>query len=219
MFMSFCKLAMASLLFLVGSCLSQDKGGVDPTVAVPVVQKILSSAQLSGSLEYWGVYGVTKPRPEFSKLRPVSGHEGSALDVLQEMFADDPKMRVTQESDGKIRMVETDVPRDFLEVKIHHLSFTSDDHGPKMAMLAILHTPEVIDFMDHNIGRKTAWEGWGLPGDDSIAIDKPSVPGELNDITVGAGTGLRTADVSRVLDLSELSQPGRRAEDLRRLSQ
>lgn len=45
---------MASLMFLVGSCLSQDKGGVDQRVAVPVVQKILSNAQLSGSLEYWG---------------------------------------------------------------------------------------------------------------------------------------------------------------------
>jgi len=183
MFTSFCRLAMTSLLFMVGSCLSQDKGGVDQTVAIPVVQKILSSAQLSGSLEYWGVCDVSKPRPEFPKLRPVSGHEGSALDALQEVFANDTKMRVTQESDGKIRMAETDVPKDFLEVKIHHLSFTSDYHGPRMAVYAILHTPEVMYFMDHNIGSKTAWEGWGLPS-DAIFIHKPSVPGELNDVTV-----------------------------------
>ena len=39
MFMSFCRLLMASLLFLVGSCLSQDRGGVDQTVAVPVGAK------------------------------------------------------------------------------------------------------------------------------------------------------------------------------------
>ena len=185
MFMSFCRLLMASLLFLVGSCLSQDRGGVDQTVAVPLVQKILSNAQLSGSLEYWGVCDVFKPRPEFPKLRPVSGHEGSAREVLQEVFADDTKMRVTQESDGKIRMVETDVPKDLLEVKLHHLSFPSNYHGPRMALNAILHTQEVRRFrMEHNIGPKTAWEeGFGLPG-DAIAIHKPSVPGELNDVTV-----------------------------------
>ena len=78
----FCRLVMASLLLLVSSCLSQEKAGVDQTVAVPEVQKILSSAQLSGSLEYWGLCDTSKPRPRQLKLRPVSGHEGSALDVL-----------------------------------------------------------------------------------------------------------------------------------------
>jgi hypothetical protein len=181
MFMLFSRLTMASLLFLIGSCLSQDKGGVDQTVALPVVQKILSRAQLSGSLEFWGLCD-SKLRSEFPRLRPISGHEGSALDALQEVFADDTKMRVTQESDGKIRMVETDVPKDLLEVKIHHLSFPSDYHSGAMALYAIVNTPEVIDFMDRNIGRKVAWEGWGLPG--QIVIHGPSVPGELNDVTV-----------------------------------
>jgi hypothetical protein len=181
MFMSFCKLAMASLLILVGCCLSQTIGGVDQTVAMPAVQKILSSAQLSGSLEYWGLCDF-KLRSEFPRLRPVSGHEGSARDVLQELFADDTKMRVTQESDGKIRMVETDVPKDFLEIKIHHLSFPSDYHSGAMALHAIVNTPEVIDFMERNVGRKTAWEGWGLPG--QIVIHGPSMTGELNDVTV-----------------------------------
>lgn len=99
------------------------------------MQKILSSAQLSGSLEYWGVCDVFKPRPEFPKLRPVSGHEGSAREVLQEVFADDTKMRVTQESDGKVRMVETDVPKDLLEVTIHHLSFPSNYSLPDLLIL------------------------------------------------------------------------------------
>jgi len=79
-------------------------------MALPEVRTILSSAKVSGSLEYWGVCDVSKPRPEFPTPRSVSGHEGSARGVLQEMFANDTKMRVTQESDGKIRMVETDVP-------------------------------------------------------------------------------------------------------------
>lgn len=182
MFTLFCRLAMASLMFLVGSCLSQDKGGVDQRVAVPVVQKILSNAQLSGSLEYWGFCDVNKGWPDFPEPRPVSGHEGSVLDVLQEMFADDPTMRVTQEHDGKIRMVETGVPRDFLEIKIHHLSIPSDYHSGAMAVYAILHSQEVIYFMDDNIGRKVAWEGWGMPG--QIFLQGPSVRGELNDVTV-----------------------------------
>jgi hypothetical protein len=179
---------MTFVLLLVGCCFSQEKAGVDQTVAEPEVRNILSRAQLSGSLEYWGLCDISKPRPPELRLRPVSGNEGSALEVLQEMFADDPKMRVTQESDGKIRMVETDVPQDLLEIKIRHLSFPplyqsrAIYHTGAMAVYAILNTQEVIQFMDHNIGRKVPWEGWGMPG--QIAIDGPSVPGELNDVTV-----------------------------------
>jgi hypothetical protein len=113
---------------------------------------------------------------------PVSGYEGSALDVLQEMFANDTKMHVTQDCDGKIRIAEIDVPQDLLEVKIDHLSFPSDYHGPRMAVIATLQSQEVMHFItDRNI---VPMGGWSLPGDDSIAIHKSSVPGELNDVTV-----------------------------------
>jgi hypothetical protein len=145
-------------------------------------QKILSTAQLSGSLEFWSVCDVAKPHAAFLKLRPVSGYEGSALEALQELFANDPKMQVTEESDGRIRMVETDVPRDFLEVKIHKLSFPADFHSGAFAVYFILNTPEVRAFMEGNIGRKVPWFGWGMPG--QIVIHGPSVPGELNDVTV-----------------------------------
>lgn len=171
---------MAVLLSLVGSCLSQDKGGVDQRVARPEVQKILSSEQLSGSLEYWGFCDLDKGWPDFPEPRSVSGRKGSALNILQEMFADDPKMRVIQERDGKIRMVETYVPQDFLEVKIHHVSF-SMSHSGAFAVYALLNTPEVTTFMDQNIGRMVAWEGWGMPG--QLVLDGPSVL-ELNDVTV-----------------------------------
>src|SRR5579862_2940986 len=178
------RIAMAVLLSLVGSCLSQDKGGVDQRVALQEVQKILSSEQRSGSLEYWGFCDLDKGWPDFPEPRSVSGRKGSALDILQEMFADDPKMRVIQERDGKIRMVETDVPQDFLEIKIHHVSFYmggAKAHSGALAVYAILNTPEVIAFMDQNIGRKVAWEGGGMPG--QLVPEGPSVP-ELNDVTV-----------------------------------
>jgi hypothetical protein len=180
MSMSVCRIAMSVLLCLVGSCLSQDKGGVDQRVALPEVEKILSSERRSGSLEYWGFCDLDKGWPDFPEPRSVSGRKGSALDLLQEMFADDPKMRVIQELDGKIRMAETDVPQDLLRVKIHHLSF-SGAHSGAMAVYILLNSPEIIAFMEQNIGREVAWEGWGMPG--QIVLYGPSVP-ELNDVTV-----------------------------------
>jgi len=126
---------MAMLLCLVGSCLSQDKGGVDQRVARQEVQKILSGEGRSGSLEYWGFCDPDQGWPDFPEPRSVSGHKGSALDLLQEMFADDPKMRVIQERDGRIRMAETDVPKDLLEVTIHHLSFPSNYSLPDLLIL------------------------------------------------------------------------------------
>jgi hypothetical protein len=179
MLMSACRIAAAVLLALVGSCLSQDKGGVDQRVALPEVQKILGSERRSGSLEYWGFCELDKGWPDFPEPRPVSGRKGAALDILQEMFADDPKMRVVQERDGKIRMAETDVPQDLLKVKIHHLSFSV--HSGAMAVYILLNSPEVIAFMEQNIGREVSWGGWGMPG--QIVRDGPSVP-ELNDVTV-----------------------------------
>jgi hypothetical protein len=147
----------------------------------------MSTERRSGSLEYWGFCDLDKGWPDFPEPRPVSGHKSSALDILQEMFADDPKMRVMQERDGKIRMAETDVPKDFLKVKLHHLSFSWPDssgvkaHSGAMAVYLVLNSPEVITFMEQNIGRMVAWEGWGMPG--QIVIHGPSVP-ELHDVTV-----------------------------------
>lgn len=188
---------VVGVLLLVGSCLSQEKGRVHQTVSVLRVQNIFSSERRSGSLEFWGLCDIFPP---VIKVRPVSGRNDSALEVLQGMFSDDPKMRVIQERDGKIRMVETDVPQDLLEVKIHHLSFSALYRKPwydprqseskailwvvtgPWAVYAILNTPEVIAFMDQNIGRQVAWMGWGMPR--QIARLGPSVPGELNDVTV-----------------------------------
>jgi hypothetical protein len=176
------RLTMFFLVLPASLCLGQGKGGLYQGAAVPMVQKVLSGAQLSGSLEFWGDCDTAWPRPEFAGLRPVTGKEVSALDSLREMFADDAEMRVTQDANRTIRMIEADVPQDFLEVKIHHISIPSSYHSGAMAVYYILNTPEVTDFMDRNIGREVAWMGWGMPG--QIAMYGPSVPGELNDVTV-----------------------------------
>lgn len=183
--MTFWRVGTAALLLLVGSCLGQNKSGravLHEFMAEQAVQKVLSTAQLSGSLEFWSVCDIAKPHAPFLKIQPVSGYGSAPLETLQELFANDAKMQVNQESDGKVRMVEADVPRDFLEVKIHHLSFPTDFHSGAFAVYFIVNTPEVRTFMEHKIGRKVPWFGWGMPG--QIHIHGPSVPGELNDVTV-----------------------------------
>jgi hypothetical protein len=98
------------------------------------------------------------------------------------MFADDPNMKVIQESGGIVRMYETDVPRDLLEIKIHHISFDVPGiHGPNMAIRHILSTPEVESFRKaHKIGPFT--EIFRVPSD---AGDRnPSVSGSLDDVTI-----------------------------------
>jgi len=117
-----------------------------------------------------------------------SDKSGTPVEVLREIFETDPKMRVAQESDGKIRMVETDVPNDLLNVKIHHLSFHDGpmSRGPGMALIAILKTPEVMPFRRENsIGPLFEYIGEGsfaLPG--NCCGRGRSVSGELDDVTV-----------------------------------
>jgi hypothetical protein len=185
---------MAALLFLLGPCLAQERGGLDPRAARPLITEVLSKAQLSGSLEYSGVCDFHKVYPDFPQLRWPTGHDSSPLEFLQTMFDVDPYMRVTQDSDGKIRMVETDVPSDLLSVQIQHLSFYPADarqsdpvHGPGMALLAISETPEVVAF-----GKAHSIEG--LPSPDKELIMPGDCCGggrivheELDDVTVSQG--------------------------------
>ncbi len=107
------------------------------------------------------------------------------------MFDVDPYMRVTQESEGKIRMVETDAPDDLLNVNIHRLTFFPANasppdavHGPRMALLAILRSPEVLAFgKAHDIdGLPYADMSVILPGD--CCGGGVIVHGELKDVTV-----------------------------------
>jgi hypothetical protein len=103
-------------------------------------------------------------------------------------------MQVTQEDGGMIRMMERNVPTDLLSVRIHHLSFFSSDfpfasefgpvHGPRMALIAILLSPEVVAFgREHNIANFPSPDrGFLLPGD--CCGGGLVIHGELNDVTV-----------------------------------
>lgn len=114
---------VSALAVLAVCCLGQDRGGVDSSVAVGLIQNVLRTAKVSGSLAYWGQCSNGMSRPDFPRVRRLSNYSGPPLKVLQEIFADDPYMRVTQEPNGIIRMMETDVPSDLLRVDIGHISF------------------------------------------------------------------------------------------------
>ena len=142
----------------------------------------MGRAQLSGSLEYWGVCDWHNFIADLPKIQSSSGKEISPVEEIRYMFAVDRMMQVTQERDGKVRMVESDVPDDLLDVKIHHVVLPGDVFGPTSATFAILKTPEVQNFqIEHNIGPKSDWApGFNFDG----PLSKPVAQVELNDVTV-----------------------------------
>lgn len=180
-----CSLTLASVLVLATASLGQTRGGEDPMAAMTTISTVLSRGHVSGSLAYWGQCGVHKPYPDFPKLRALSDYSGSPIEVLRRMFADDKHMRVTQERDGTVRMIEDDVPTDLLDVKIRHISFASGpmSHGANMALIQVLMLPEVEAFKKaHNIGppEENAFIFPGDAGDPGT----PTVSGDLENVTL-----------------------------------
>jgi hypothetical protein len=182
-------LAIAMTLALAGSCWGQEQQGTDPNVAVPLVMSVLSKAHVSGSLVFSG-HCDQEGVGDFPKIHASSNAEGP-LQTLREMFSDDPKMQITQEPDGTIRMIETDVPTDLLNLRIGHLSFKRDEgrlvsmYNPNEALWAILRAPEIVDFMRlHDIewpfqgARGVSW-AHGL-----LSAESPHISGDLDNVTL-----------------------------------
>src|SRR4029077_7043145 len=179
------KLSITCTIMLATCLLAQDRGGTPPGDGRMRLGGVFSKAHASGSLEYWGVCNFKKFYPDFPKVRAVPDREGSPVELLREMFSVDPEMRVSQDADGTIRMIEEDVPSDLLDVKIHQLTWLTGYHGPNMAVRAILITPEVIAFRrEHNIGPGSEWTTSFPLTNDALAPTKPSLIGSLHDVTV-----------------------------------
>lgn len=178
-------LGIMCLSTLAARMVAQDRGGTHPSVGRAVIGGVFSKAKASGSLEYWGVCDFKNYYPDFPKLRAVPDRQGSPVELLREMFVDDPEMRVSQDADGRIRMIEDDVPSDLLDVRIPHLQFTGEYHGIKFAIVTILKTPEVIAFRkEHKIGAEANWgPGFSL-NHSAFAPEVPRVLGDLYDVTV-----------------------------------
>ena len=174
------------ILVLIGICPGQERGGSNDEASADLIENILRKAQVSGSLEYWGRCDLQQPLPDFPRVRPLlRSSDGPPLPILREIFSDDAKMRVTQESDGTIRMVESDVPKDLLKVRITHISFM-DEYDSLSATLKIVHAREVQSFMKtHDIRGQLDGRGQGVRG--VIQGPSPVLPrmtGDLDNVTV-----------------------------------
>jgi hypothetical protein len=189
--MSSYRLTAASAFLLLTVCVGQAGSGVEAVIDLQLVHRILGSAQVPGSLAYSSC-GFRKRAPapdDLPAMRVLPDYSGPPKEVLQKIFADDSRMRVTQDEGGTIRMMETDVPRDLLDVKISHIAFDLSGRAAKMlggtngALVLILSTPEVKTFRKaHNIEPfPDAWKG---PSDGS---NSRRVSGDLHNVTVSEG--------------------------------
>lgn len=141
-------------------------------------------AKVSGSLIFLGHCDSNTP-PDFPKFRAPSATAGSPLEIARETFADDPAMKVWQDRDGTIRMMETGVPTDLLNVKIDYILFERNSTAIAAIRHVILQAPEVVNFMKaHNI-EKPLGEGLSRGSRPSARPDEShNISGSMEDVTV-----------------------------------
>jgi hypothetical protein len=181
--------AFAVALLIICSVQAGKSDDRTPIPALNLIRRILRSGYLSGSLAYSGC-GFDKRVPPDLPPFGVLDESGPPEEILRKLFSADPLMKVTREG-SMIRMMETRVATDLLNVKIHHVSFFPSDasdsdavHGPRMALLAILEAPEVVAFgKAHAIRSLPSPDKFmSMPGD--CCGGGRIVHGELNDVTV-----------------------------------
>jgi hypothetical protein len=81
---------------------------------------------MSASLEVSGACGSER-YPQFPQLGQKTGD--SVLPLLGEMLWSNRGVRVTQDSNEIIRIIGRDVPTDFLNVRISHITFEDYRHN------------------------------------------------------------------------------------------
>ncbi|HWY59397.1 MAG TPA: hypothetical protein VNZ03_33340 [Terriglobales bacterium] len=148
---------------------------------------VLGKTPFSGSLEYSGDCDEkSQELPVLPTVRvPLKDRDSSALVMLREMFADDHKMQVTQETGGTIRMVESDVPKELLDVTIRGLSF-NNIYDPITAEAMIMSAPEVQGFLKaHGIERGSDRFRLGVRGlRQGSEPGLPHTSGDLDNVSV-----------------------------------
>ncbi|MGD0758934.1 MAG: hypothetical protein ABR921_08520 [Candidatus Sulfotelmatobacter sp.] len=191
--MSAYRVALSLVFVLLLPCLSQQVG-LRFNDSPQLLRDVLKDAHVSGSVVFSGgckFQDRNGPLPHVGMRRDF----GSVRETLQHMLAVNSKIRVTQDSDGMVRIAEAGVATDILDVKIHHLSFPAstpqsfDDfpgplymHGPFVALMAILATPEVTAFQEaHHIDFDSTSR---VPGNLFSPAKSPEVSGELSDVTL-----------------------------------
>jgi hypothetical protein len=165
--------------------------------AQPILEA-LDKAKVSGSFVFprrCDLSGCNTPAPDFPHFRVPMRAGGSTVQVLREVLADAPAMQVTQDPNGTIRMNETGVPTDLLNVKISHILFES--YGQRVytangALKVILQIPEVLAFMKaHDIRGpfgpfdNCSGHGEAVPGNAGAwPSGSPHVSGSLDNVTL-----------------------------------
>jgi hypothetical protein len=155
----------------------------------PLLQA-LDRSGVSGSLVFSGhCPGFPGDIPH---LRVPSSSEGSLLQLARETFSDDPSMRVSQDSDGTIRINESGTSTELLDVKISHVSFEKNGvplryaiYSPGHALYyVILNAPEVLGFAKaHDI--QIPFVGTiGSQSGSQIPVDLPHVSGSMDNLTL-----------------------------------
>lgn len=184
--MSFRLLTTTLVFMLLTTCESQDRPATGFEDGIPFLMATLSRARLSASLEYSGV--ACETMRDFPNFHLPIRSTASPLEILRDLFSDDPKMQITQERDGTLRMRENDAPHDLLDLRITHVSFTGAPkrslatYDPTEAMWTILSNPQVKQFeAEHNI----EWppEGVSLPH-APFTVDSPHITGNLDNVTL-----------------------------------
>lgn len=184
------------LIVLSAGCRGQQQQSTSSKAGVPYVDIIFRAAHLSGSLEYWGRC-EENPLPDFPEMHAPDKNAESAVYALREVFSADPRMRVTQEPSGTIRMVETNVPKDLLDFKISEISFTHDYEGReavydgRSALLVIFNTPDVKAFAnaqgivppDISVQHRL-FESVSVLEDYPESLTRPHISGDLHNVTV-----------------------------------
>jgi hypothetical protein len=140
-------------LCLITPCKAQDRAKVDPGMTAAVVGRVLAKAGTSGSLVYHGQCQEHGGKWDLPVVSFPKRFDDTPVQMLQEMFADNPEMQVTRDANGNIRMSESDVPRDFLDLRIVQVLFSSGSDKSDTANEAlsqIMVTPEVRNYMTVN---------------------------------------------------------------------
>jgi hypothetical protein len=144
------RLIICALCFVLAACAAsagQERDYLSDIDTSQTILHFLWEGGVSGSLEYRSQCRSPKASPRFPKARALPENwKGSPLDALQEVFAADPRIRVTEDSDGTLRMVDSEAPADLLSVTISHISF-GEVYDQLTAQGLILSAPEVKTFM------------------------------------------------------------------------
>jgi hypothetical protein len=174
--------SLIAALILITPCMGQVMPKVDPAMTAAMIGRVLTKAHTSGSLVFHGQCQASGGTWDLPDVSFPQHHEITPVQMLREMFANDLKMHVTQDANGYIRMAETDVPRDLLDLRIVQVSFPSGLlNNANIAVTQIMGTPDMKDYMVvRNIG----------PVSDSYRFIVPSSPnaphisGDLYFVTV-----------------------------------